>query len=175
MPAAKKVETVAELSELLGRSTTVIAADYRGLSVADSTAMRRQFREAGLAVEVIKNTLFRLAAEQAGKADLGELAEGPTALIIGFDDPIAPVKAVAEYQRTARNTFAARKAYVEGQIFAGASLTELAALPPKETMLAELAGALASPITNLYYLLQATLQEFSGLLDSRGAQLETAG
>ena len=166
---------VTELSETLARSTAVVAADYRGLKVAEATALRKQMREAGLAVEVVKNTLFRLAARQAGKEELGALAEGPTALIIGFDDPFVAVKAVAEYQRTARNTFAARKAFVEGQLFIGAALAELATLPPKEVLLAQFAGALASPITNLVYLLQATVQELSGLLEARAGQLEGAG
>jgi large subunit ribosomal protein L10 len=175
MPAAKKLEMVAELADLLARSRTVVAAEYRGLSVADTTALRRQLREAGLAMEVVKNTLFRLAATRAGKAELGELAEGPTALIIGFDDPLVPIKAVSEYQRTARNTFAARKAFFEGQMVAGAAIAELASLPPKEIMLSELIGALASPMVNLVSLLQATVQEFAGLIDSRAAQVEAAG
>jgi large subunit ribosomal protein L10 len=175
MPAPKKVEAVEELTEILGRSTTVVSADYRGLTVAETTAMRKQFRESGLAVAVIKNTLFRLAAKQAGKDALSELADGPTALVIGFDDALAPLKVVTEYQRTARNAFQARKAYVDGQVYTGAALNDLATLPPRETLLAEFAGSIASPITTFAYLLQATIQEFAGLLDSRAAQLEAAG
>src|SRR3970040_813459 len=105
MPTEKKIETVAELSEILSRSTVVIGAEYRGLKVSESTALRRQLRDAGIEMHVIKNTLFRRAAEAAGKSDMMPLADGPTALIIGFGDPIAPVKTVVEYQRTARNTF----------------------------------------------------------------------
>jgi len=102
------------------------------------------------------------------------LCEGPTAIVVGFDDPVTPIKAVVEYQRTARNAFAARKAYLDGQIFAANELPELAALPPRETLLAELAGALQSPLTTLVYLLQAAMQEFVGLIDARAEQVGEA-
>lgn len=174
MPTQKKIEAVEELTDLLSRSTVVIGADYRGLRVGETTALRRQLRDAGIEMHVIKNTLFRRAAEAAGKPDLSELAEGPTALIIGYGDPLAPVKTVIEYQRQSRNTFAARKAYLEGEIVAGARLTELATLPPKEVLIAQVAGALQSPITTFVYLIQATVQEFSGLLDARAGQMEGA-
>jgi large subunit ribosomal protein L10 len=171
MPTAKKVETVKQLSDLIARSSVVLGADYRGLTVAEATALRRQFRDQGMEVHVIKNTLFARAAEAAGKPELAELCEGPTAIVVGFDDPVTPIKAVVEYQRSARNAFAARKAYLDGQIFAANQLPELAALPSRETLLAEVAGALQSPLTTLVYLLQAAVQEFVGLVDARAEQV----
>ena len=174
MPTAKKIQEVEELSEVLGRSTVVIGAEYRGLSVKDTTNLRRQLRDAGVEMRVVKNTLFKRATDAIGKETMAELAEGPTALLIGFDDPIAPLKTVVEYQRTARNTFAARKAYLEGQVFAASQIGDLATMPPKESMIAELSGLLQSPIANLVGMLEATLQEFSSLLDARAEQLQTA-
>ena len=174
MPTEKKIQEVAELTETLSKSSVVIGAEYRGLHVAETTALRRTLREAGIQMHVVKNTLFLRAAEAAGMPAIGELAEGPTALIVGFDDPLVPIKTVVEYQRTARNSFAARKAYLDGQVFPASRLGDIASLPPKETMIAEFAGMLQSPITNLVYLLQATIQEFSGLLDARAEQMETA-
>jgi large subunit ribosomal protein L10 len=172
MPTEKKVQEVKELTDKLSRSTVIIGTEYRGLSVKESTALRRTVRDAGMQMQVVKNTLFLRAATAAGIADAAELAEGPTAIIFGYDDPILPIKTVVEYQRTARNTFAARKAFLEGQIIPGNRLTELASLPPKDQLIAQIAGALQSPITNLVYLLSATIQEFSGLLDARAGQLE---
>jgi large subunit ribosomal protein L10 len=174
LPTQKKVETVAELTELINRSSVVIGSEYRGLSVSEVTNLRKQLREQGLEMHVIKNTLFSRAAVAAGKAELAELCEGPTAIVVGFSDPIAPIKTVVEYQRTARNSFAARKAYLDGTIYTANRLSELATLPPRETLLAEVAGALASPITTFVYLLQATMQEFAGLLDARAQQMEGA-
>jgi large subunit ribosomal protein L10 len=174
MPTEKKIQEVEELRDRLSRSTVVIGAEYRGLRVADITNLRRQLRDAGIEMHVIKNTLFHRAAEAAGKPDLSPLAEGPTALIIGYGDPVAPVKTVVEYQRTARNTFAARIAYLDGQIVPGPRLSEIATLPSKEQLIAQVAGALQSPVATLVGLLQATLQEFSGLLDARREQMEGA-
>ena len=85
------------------------------------TSLRRTLRDAGIEMHVVKNTLFRRAADAAGKSDMHPLADGPTALVLGFDDPIAPIKTLVEYQRTARNTFAARSAYLDGQIIAGSA------------------------------------------------------
>jgi large subunit ribosomal protein L10 len=172
MPTEKKIAAVKEMTETLSRSSVVIGADYRGLSVEEVTALRRALRDAGVEIQVVKNTLFMRAAEAAGMPGLGELAEGPTAIIYGFDDPLAPIKTVVEYQRQARNAFQARKAFLDGEIIPAGRLSDLASLPPKDVMIAELVGALQSPITNLVYLLQATIQEFSGLLDARTEQMD---
>ncbi|HEU0072398.1 MAG TPA: 50S ribosomal protein L10 [Dehalococcoidia bacterium] len=171
MPTEKKIQAVKEMTETLSRSSVVIGADYRGLTVEEATALRRAMREAGIQIQVVKNTLFLRAAEAAGMPGVGELAEGPTAIIYGFDDPLAPIKTVVEYQRQARNSFQARKAFMDGEIIPAGRLADLASLPPKEVMIAQIVGALQSPITNLVYLLSATLQEFSGLLDARTDQM----
>lgn len=159
---------------MLSRGTVVVGADYRGLRVGDVTALRKQLRELGIEMHVVKNTLFALAAAAAGRPELAELCDGPTAVVVGFDDPIAPLKTLVEYQRTARNTFAAHKAYLDGQIYSAADITELATLPSRETLIAEFAGVLQSPLTTLVYLLQATLQEFAGLVDARAEQVGAA-
>jgi large subunit ribosomal protein L10 len=174
MPTEKKIATVKELTELLSRSTVVVGTDYRGLRVRDVTALRRQLRDQGIEMHVIKNTLFARAAAAVGKPEMAELCEGPTAIVVGFDDPVAPVKTLVEYQRTSRNTFAARKAYMDGQIYAAASLPEIAALPAREVLIAELAGNLQSTLTTFAYLIQATLQELFGLIDARSEQVGAA-
>jgi large subunit ribosomal protein L10 len=172
MPTQRKIDEVEQLTDLLSRSTVVVGADYRGLSVKDSTTLRRQLDEAQIDMRVVKNTLFLRAAEAAGKTAVVELADGPTALIFGFGDPIAPIKMLVEYQRTARNTFAARKAFLDGTVFPGNRLAELATLPSKDELIAQFAGAIQSPIAELVGLLQGTIQEFAGLIDARAEQLE---
>ncbi len=174
MPTAKKIQEVEELTEALSRSTVVIGTEYRGLTVKDMTTLRSQLRQGGVEMRVVKNTLFKRAADSLGKENMVELAEGPTALIIGFDDPIGPIKTVVEYQRTSRNTFVARKAYLEGNVYAGTQLVDLATMPSKEEMIAEFAGMLQSPIYNLVSLLGATMQEFTSLLEARSEQLQSA-
>ena len=172
MPTEKKIKEVEELTDRLSRSSVVIGAEYRGLSVSETTELRRAVRAAGMQMQVVKNTLFLRAAEAAGMPAAGELADGPTAIIFGYDDPMVPIKTVVEYQRQARNEFNPRIAFMDGAIVPGSRLAMLASLPPKEQMIAEIAGALQSPITNLVYLFSATIQEFSGLLDARAGQME---
>lgn len=172
MPTEKKVKEVEELTEKLSRSSVMIGAEYRGLRVSETTALRKLLRDAGLQMHVVKNTLFLRASNAAGLPAAAELAEGPTAIIFGFDDPILPIKTVVEYQRGARNTFVARKAFLEGQVIPANRLSELATLPSREQMIAEIAGALQSPVVSLVYLLSSTIQEFSGLLEARAGQLE---
>lgn len=173
MPTEKKIRAVEEMTATLSRSSVVIGADYRGLKVEEATALRRALREAGIEILVVKNTLFLRAAEAAGMPGVGELAEGPTAIIFGFDDPLTPIKTVVEYQRQSRNAFQARKAFMDGEVIPAGRLADLAALPPRNVMIAEFAGVLQSPIMTLVYLLTATLQEFSGLLDARTEQMDT--
>lgn len=174
MPTERKIETVKELTDLLSRSSVVVGTNYRGLRVSEVTALRKQLREQGIEMHVIKNTLFARAAAAVGKPEMSELCEGPTAIVVGFDDPVAPVKTVVEYQRTARNTFVARSAYLDGQVYSGSQLIEIATLPPREVLLGGFAGALASPITTFAYLLQATVHEFVGLVDARAEQAAAA-
>ncbi|MHB8375880.1 MAG: 50S ribosomal protein L10 [Dehalococcoidia bacterium] len=173
MPTVKKQETVAELKDLVGRSSIVIGAEYRGLSVKEMTALRRALRDAGVEVRVVKNRLFQLAAEQAGVADAGQVVEGPTLVVFGYGDIIAPAKAVAEYARTARNAFAPKKAYLDGAVHAGSIVGELAALPSREQLIGQLAGAFISPVQRLATLLNDSIQSFARLVDARAAQLES--
>jgi len=183
MPTQKKVEAVEELRERIERAQIVIAADYAGLSVTDMSELRRAVRESG-ELRVVKNRLFLRAAEAAGHPELAELLEGPTVIVFGFEDVAAPAKAVTEYQRTARNTFAVRKGALEGRVLSSADLTALANLPPRPVLLAQLAGALQAPVANLAGLIRNVLSvppgrllndsftTFAGLLEARAKQLE---
>jgi large subunit ribosomal protein L10 len=186
MPTVRKENTVAELKDLVGRSSIVIGAEYRGLSVKDMTNLRRALRDSGVEVRVVKNRLFQLAAEQAGLADAGKVAEGPTVIVFGYGDVVAPAKAIADYVRTARNTFAPRRAYMQGTILEGAAIGDLATLPSREQLIATLAGALASPMQNFVNLLERalgnpagillndSLRNLQGLLEARAGQMEEA-
>ncbi|HXK34574.1 MAG TPA: 50S ribosomal protein L10 [Dehalococcoidia bacterium] len=175
MPTAAKEATVAELKELVERSAIVIGAEYRGLSVRDMTALRRALRDAGVEARVVKNRLFQLAAKQAGLETAGGVVEGPSLVIFGFGDIIAPSKAVVEYARTARNTFAPKRAFVDGAVVDQAYIQELATLPSREELIGKLAGAFVQPVQNLAFLLNDTIQSFARLVDARADQLESGG
>ena len=184
MPTQRKIEAVAELAERIGRTTLAVAASYLGLSVAEMGVLRRQLREAGVELRVVKNSLFRLAAEQAGRPEFSELAEGPTAIAFAYGDIVAPARVLTDYVRTAKNAFALRRAFGEGQALSSRDLEELARLPSREALIGLVAGALQAPVARLSYLLSASLanpaaalldtslRQFQGLLEARSSQLE---
>jgi large subunit ribosomal protein L10 len=184
MPTQKKIDTVEELKRRISRATIAIGADYRGLRVPEMEQMRRRLRQASVEVKVVKNNLLRLAADQTGMPELMRVVEGPTALVLGYEDPIEAAKAVTDYAQSAPPTFAIRGAFMEGQVISPGDLRELVRLPPRTTMLAQLAGQLQSPLAALIGLLdsplrelaslmQSALGELPGLIEARARQLET--
>jgi large subunit ribosomal protein L10 len=175
MPTAKKAAILDELQDRVSRATVTISAGHRGLNVAEMTALRRQMRDAGLEVRVVKNTLLRIASARAGKPELINIVAGPTALIFGYGDPAATARAVTDYVRTARNALTIQGAYLEGQTFGAAQLTELASLPSRETLIARFMGGMQSPIATFAGLVTGVVREFAGLIDARARQLEGAG
>jgi len=175
MPTQRKVESVAELTQLAAGASIIVGAEYRGLSVKEMTALRRALREAGVEARVVKNRLFQLAAKQAGLETAGEVVEGPTLVIFGAGDIIAPSKAINDYARAARNAFAPRKVFMEGAIQDGKIIAELASLPSREELIGKLAGAFISPVQQLANLLNDSIQSFARLVDARAKQLEEQG
>lgn len=172
MPTAKKEAMVAELEELVARSTVAISANYPGLRVSDMIVLRRRMREAGVELKVVKNTLLGRAASQAGKPGLTQIVQGPTALMFGFGDPNEPAKAITDYLRTARNSLTLVGAFVDGQALPASEVAELANLPSRPQLLAQFMGGMQSPVAMLAGLISGTLREFAGLIDARATQME---
>lgn len=175
MPTPRKVAMVAEIKERMQRASIAISADYRGLSVAQITELRRALRPANVELKVVKNTLATRAAEEAGRPEMGQLLQGPTALAIGFGDPIAPVKALTEHLRAKRLTITIYGGWLEGKLLDRAEVESLATLPSKEQLIAGVVGKLQSPLYNLAGLLQASMRNFAGLIEARSKELETQG
>jgi large subunit ribosomal protein L10 len=171
----EKERLVAELTERLKGSETLIVADYRGLSVTDIDKLRTDLLAHGARFTVVKNTLTRRAAEAAGTTDLLALLEGPTAIAFleGEGDPAAVAKALNDAAKAEVLT-------IKGGVLQGATMTadsvkELASLPPADTLRAQLAGAILSPLTTVVMLLSAPLHDLVGLIDARIRQLEEQG
>jgi large subunit ribosomal protein L10 len=174
MPTARKAAIIAELEDKVKRANIAISTGYRGLNVAEMTALRRRMREAGVEVEVVKNTLLRIAAERAGKPELTSIVSGPTAMLFGYGDIAAAARALSEYVRTARNALTVQGACLDGQILRPEQVSELANLPSRETLIGQIAGSLQSPLATLAGLLTGVVREFAGLIDARAKQLESA-
>jgi large subunit ribosomal protein L10 len=173
---ADKERIVAELAEELGAAETLIVADYRGLTNKQLEALRDKLLENGARFRIVKNTLTRLAAEQAGAEALLVMLEGPTAIafIESGGDPAAVAKALAATAKET-NVLALRGGLLEGRTLTGEEVDRLATLPPLDVLRGQLVGAIVAPLTQLLALVSAPLQNLHGLIDARIKQLEEQG
>jgi large subunit ribosomal protein L10 len=171
----EKERLVAELTDRLKSSETLIVADYRGLTVTDIDKLRTDLLAHGAKFSVVKNTLTRRAAEAAGTTDLLALLEGPTAIAFleSEGDPVAVAKALNDAAKS--EILSIKGGMLEGTTMSAAAVKELASLPPMETVRAQLAGAILSPLTTVVMLLSAPLHDLVGLIDARIRQLEEQG
>lgn len=155
MPSEKilkeKQEYVAELAENLKKATCGVLVDYKGITVADDTALRKEFREAGVHYAVVKNTMLRLAAKEAGLEGLNPVLEGTTALAYSEEDPIAPAKVAAKYadKLAKAKVFSIKAGFMDGEILSAEKVVELGNLPSKEQLVAQLLSVLTGNIRGL--------------------------
>ena len=171
-----KERIVEELAAELGAAETLIVADYRGLTNKQLEALRDQLIPHGARFRIVKNTLTRRAAEQAGADALLVMLEGPTAIafIESSGDPAAVAKALAQTAKET-NVITVRGGILEGKTLSGAEVDRLATLPPTEVLRAQLVGAIVAPLTQLLALVSAPLRDLHGLVDARIKQLEEQG
>src|SRR5215216_6776497 len=172
MDRSEKEQIVAELTERLRETESLIVADYRGLATKDLEALRRALTESGARFSIVKNTLTRRAAEAAGADALLALLEGPTALaFLETDgDPVGVAKALRETARTTR-VLAIRGGILEGRQLAAEEIERLATLPSLETLRAEALAAILAPLNAVVALINTPLRDLVGLIDARIEQL----
>jgi large subunit ribosomal protein L10 len=172
----EKEQIVAELAEQLGAADTLIVADYRGLTNKQLESLRDELIQHGARFRIVKNTLTRLAATQAGAESLLVMLEGPTAIafIESGGDPAAVAKALAEKAKET-NVLTLRGGLLEGRTLSGAEVDQLATLPPMDVLRGQLVGAVVAPLTQLLGLVSAPLRDLVGVIDARIKQLEEQG
>jgi large subunit ribosomal protein L10 len=171
-----KEKIVEELAADLGSAETLIVADYRGLTNKQLEALRDQLLPHGARFRIVKNTLTRRAAEQAGADALLVMLEGPTAIafIESSGDPAAVAKALAATAKET-NVLTLRGGILEGKTLSGEEVDRLATLPPLDVLRGQLVGAIVAPLTQLLGLVSAPLRDLHGLIDARIKQLEEQG
>src|SRR5690242_21517748 len=176
MLRTEKERVVAELARQLGESETLMVADYRGLTMPEIDELRGRLLEAGARFRVVKNTLTKLAAEQAGTTDVLELIDGPTAIAFldAEGDPVAVAKVLNEVAR-ANDVLVIRGGVLEGTIVGEDEIKRLATLPPADVLRAQLVGAVAAPLATVVGLFTAPLRDLVGVIDARIRQLEEQG
>ena len=142
-----KQPIVAEISELLNGAASVVAVDYRGLTVAQDTELRKQLRDAGVVYKVYKNTMIKRAAEGTDYAALDPNLEGPTAIAVSKDDATAPARLLAEFAKKA-DKLEMKGGIVEGTYYDDKGIQVIATIPSREVLLGRLLGSMQSPIAN---------------------------
>jgi large subunit ribosomal protein L10 len=159
----EKSELVEKLHDELSKSGAVFITDYKGLTVEQVTQLRGGIRQAGGKYQVVKNTLLKLAAEGTNATGLNPLLEGPTAIAIAFDDPVALAKAIVEFSKKNENL------EIQGGVLGSQFLTEedvkdLAGMPSKEVLLARMLGSMNAPATNFVGVLAAMVRQLMYVL-----------
>jgi large subunit ribosomal protein L10 len=162
MPNAKVLEakkaTVAALSEQIKGASAGVFVDYKGISVAQDTELRNEFRAAGVEYAVVKNTLTRLAARECGY-DFDEVLNGTTAFAVATGDPIAPARIVSQFAKK-NKVLAIKGGFVEGKTVSVDELNAFGELTSKNDLVAQVLGTLLAPISSLAFVLdQVRLQK----------------
>ena len=173
MQKADKERVVADLTEKLRQSETMIVADYRGLTMPQIDSLRTRLLESGARFTVVKNTLTRRAAEAAGADQLLALLEGPSAIafVEADGDAVAVAKALHDSARDTK-ILAIRGGVMQGRVISGADVEELAKLPPLDVLRGQVIGAIIAPLNAIAGLINAPLQNLYGLIEARIEQLQ---
>jgi large subunit ribosomal protein L10 len=176
MLRSEKERVVAQLADRLRETQTLMVADYRGLTMPEIDELRTRLLEAGARFTVVKNTLTKLAAEQAGTSEVLDLIDGPTAIAFleADGDPLAAAKVLNETAR-AHDVLVIRGGLLEGSVVGDAEIKRLATLPPADVLRAQLAGAVVAPLTTVVGLFTAPLRDLVGVIDARIRQLQEQG
>ena len=163
MPSEKvlqaKQEKVAALTEQLKSACACVLVDYKGISVADDTQLRRALREAGVTYMVQKNTLIRLAMHNIGYDQFDSVLEGTTAIAICENDQTAAARILGEYAEKSEGKFILKAGFVDGEVYDAAGMMTLSKVPSKDVLLAQLVGSLQGPIQKLAATLQALVEK----------------
>lgn len=154
----KKQQVVSDVKEKLNSSVSTVVTDYRGLTVAEVTELRKQLREAGVDFQVLKNTLVRRATGEVGMTDMDQFLSGPTAIAFSKDDVVAPAKVLYNFAKEHKN-LEIKGGIIEGSVVGADKMKEIASLPSREGLLSMLLSVLQAPMRNLAYVVKAVSEK----------------
>lgn len=165
--------TVAALRELLADAKTFFVVDYQGLSAGELGALRASVREAGGRFLVAKNTLINVVLKEQGQEGFGETLQGPTALVLIDEDPVAPAKALTDYAKDhPRELPTAKGGLLQGSQVGPDALARIAKLPSRQELLSELVGVLQAPMQQLVGVLQGPQRDLVSVITNHKNKLE---
>jgi large subunit ribosomal protein L10 len=174
MPTEKKKKIMDGLEQTFAQCSSGIMTDYRGLKTSDVVALRRKLRENGVEFHVVKNTLARIAAEKAGKDQLGGILEGPIAIVFVKDDITRPAKILTEHITVSKLAMTIKGGFLGNKLLTPRDVATLATLPSREILLARVMGGVQGPLYALMNQVNAPLRGLMTVLQSRIKQLEGA-
>ena len=171
MPNAKvlseKQAIVAELTEKIQKATAGVIVDYKGITVEEDTALRKECREGGVDYAVVKNTLLRFAFNNVGLNELDDQLNGATSLAVCMDDPVAPARVIAEFAKKLNGKFEIKGGFMEGKVVSLETVNALAAIPALPVLQAQVLGTMLAPISALACVLKQ-------IAEKQGAPAEEA-
>ena len=163
MPNAKvlseKQAIVEKLTETLQSASSGVLVDYKGITVAEDTALRHELRENGVEYSVVKNTLVRFAIDKVGMQELDGVLNGTTSLAVSKDDPIAPMRIINKYAKQLGDRFNIKAGFMDGKVIPLEDVAALAELPSKEVLLGQVLGMMLSPLTSLAIVIKAIAEK----------------
>jgi len=161
----QKAAVVAELQEKFSKVQGAVLADFRGMNVAQANQLRRRMREAGVEFKVVKNTLTLRAARNLQIEGLESILQGPTAIAIGYDDPVAAAKAISEFAKK-NEKLQIKGGVLSGKLIDAKGVKALADLPSREQLLAQVLRGMQAPIAGLVNVLQGNLRNLVYVLEA---------
>ena len=163
MPNAKvlseKQAIVAELTEKLQGAAAGVLVDYKGITVAEDTALRAELRKNNVDYAVVKNTLLRFAVDNVGMNELDGLLNGTTALAVCHDDPVAPARVINDFAKKLNDRFEIKGGFMDGKVMPLSEVMALAAIPPLPVLRAQVLGTMLAPISGLACVLKQIAEQ----------------
>ncbi|MEA3423437.1 MAG: 50S ribosomal protein L10 [Bacillota bacterium] len=151
----KKVE---EIKEKFVDAKSAVLVDFRGLTVDETTELRKNFREAGVEYKVYKNNLVKLAVKDTVFELLSQDLTGPNAIAFGYADPVVPAKVIKDFAKNHKN-LELKTGVIEGEYYDVDKIVEIADIPSREELIAKFMGSIKSPVSNFVYLLTNIIEE----------------
>lgn len=174
MPNAKvlseKQAIVEALAERIKNASAGVLVDYKGITVAEDTALRTEMRKDEVNYTVVKNTLTRKALDKLGMSELDSVLNGTTSLATAENDPIAPFRILNDYSKKLGDRFNIKAAFMDGKVLSESEIAEMAELPSKDALYAKVLGTMIAPITGLAVCLGQILEQKGGSLEAPAAE-----
>jgi len=167
---SEKQAIVDALSERIKNAGSGVLVDYKGITVAEDTALRTELRKEGIDYTVVKNTLTRKALDKLGMSGLDAVLNGSTSLATTENDPIAPFRILNDYSKKLNDRFNIKAAFMDGQVLGESEIAEIAELPSKDALYAKVLGTMIAPITGLAVCLGQILEQKGGSLEAPAAE-----